>query len=517
MRRAEEKYRSIVENATEGIFQTSLDGRILMANPALARIFGYESPEELMDTVSDVATQLYKNSEDRAELARLMRERGVASNFEMRILKGRSRDRGVIWCSLNARGLYKDGVLVSYEGMVTDITERKEAEEKLRRSEELTRTVVSNAPVVLFALDRKGVFTLSEGRGLEALGHRPEPVVGRSIFEVYHDEPKILANARRALGGEEFTSITVLAALGRVFEVRWSPVRDGSGTVMGVIGVATNITERKRAEEEIRRLNNVLESRVAERTAQLEATVSKLEANERMLRESEADLQRSRQRLVTAREEERRRLRRDLHDSLGPQLASLLMTAEAVHALVPNDPSRAQQMLEGLAEQAQAAVADVRRLVYALRPLALDALGLIGALRSQVTHYDHSGLRVSIEGPEKLPTLPAAVEVAAYHIILEALNNTARHAEARNCTIRLALEGSTDMLRLEVEDDGRGIEEDRRVGVGLTSMRERAEELGGSCVVEAIPSGGTRVRAYLPYGDKNVRGSTARILELKEA
>jgi signal transduction histidine kinase len=224
-----------------------------------------------------------------------------------------------------------------------------------------------------------------------------------------------------------------------------------------------------------------------------------------------ADLQRSRERLVTAREEERRRMRRDLHDGLGPQLASLTMRAEAAHDLVPIDPGRAQEMLEDLAEQAQAAVADVRRLVYALRSPELDSLGLMGALRSQIAHHDHGGLQVRIEGPEELPALPAAVEVAAYRIALEALTNVVRHAEAHNCTVRLMLDEEVSALRLEVEDDGRGIGEDPRTGVGMSSMRERAEELGGSYSIEAAPSGGTRVRAFLPFtredavGDEPVR------------
>lgn len=231
-----------------------------------------------------------------------------------------------------------------------------------------------------------------------------------------------------------------------------------------------------------------------------------------------ADLQHSRERLVTTREEERRRLRRDLHDGLGPQLASLTMRAEAAHDLVPLDPVRAQEVLEGLTEQAQAAVADVRRLVYALRPPALDTLGLIGALRSQATQLGDSSLRISIEAPEELPALPAAVEVAAYRIVLEALTNVVRHAEASNCTVRLALDEEAGALDLEIEDNGRGIEEDHQAGVGLASMRERAEELGGSCTIEAVPSGsGIRVRAFLPYTRDDATEREAAQPNLKEA
>jgi signal transduction histidine kinase len=211
-----------------------------------------------------------------------------------------------------------------------------------------------------------------------------------------------------------------------------------------------------------------------------------------------ADLQRSRGRLITAQEEERRRLRRDLHDGLGPQLASLTMAAEAAMDLIPYDPERAEALLGKLIEQAQAAVADVRRLVYELRPPALDALGLLGALRAQAAHQEYGGLRISIHEPEQLPPLPAAVEVAAYRIVLEALNNVARHAGARNCEVRLALDGENGELNVEVLDDGKGIPGDRGTGVGLSSMRERAVELGGSFEVGAVPSGGTRVRASLP-------------------
>jgi signal transduction histidine kinase len=211
-----------------------------------------------------------------------------------------------------------------------------------------------------------------------------------------------------------------------------------------------------------------------------------------------ADLQRSRERLVAAREEERRRLRRDLHDGLGPQLAGLTMTAEAARDLVSTHPERAKELLGDLMERAQAAVSDVRHLVYALRPPALDALGLLGALRAHADHHDNGGLRVSVEAPEQLPPLPAAVEVAAYRIVLEAITNAERHAGARTCVVRVALDEVGGALYVEVADDGRGIGEDRGTGVGLSSMRERAAELGGWCTVESPASGGTRVRARLP-------------------
>jgi signal transduction histidine kinase len=211
-----------------------------------------------------------------------------------------------------------------------------------------------------------------------------------------------------------------------------------------------------------------------------------------------ADLQRSRERLVTAREEERRRLRRDLHDGLGPQLAALTMTAEAARDEISSDPAQAEALLGDLIEQTQDSVADVRRLVYEMRPPALDALGLLGALRTQAAHQSYGALRIAIDGPEYLPPLPAAVEVAAYRIVLEALSNVVRHAEARRCTVRLALDQVAGALNLEVEDDGRGIARSSGTGVGLSSMRERAAELGGTLAIEEVSPSGTRIVARLP-------------------
>ena len=216
-----------------------------------------------------------------------------------------------------------------------------------------------------------------------------------------------------------------------------------------------------------------------------------------------ADLQRSRERLVEAREEERRRLRRDLHDGLGPQLSSQALTVDAARALMRTDPDAAEELLLDLKADAQNAVTDIRRLVYGLRPPALDDLGLLGALRETAAQYGAKGLGVSVIAPEKLPPLSAAVEVAAYRIAQEALTNVARHAAARSARVSLTLDEG-DVLCVEVSDDGVGMpdQETSHSGVGLTSMRERATELGGNLAVEALPGGGTRVRARLPLPEE---------------
>jgi signal transduction histidine kinase len=216
-----------------------------------------------------------------------------------------------------------------------------------------------------------------------------------------------------------------------------------------------------------------------------------------------AALQRSRQRIVAAREEERRRLRRDLHDGLGPQLASQTLGLDAVDRLIEPEPDRARSLIGELKKQAQQAVSDVRRLVYGLRPPALDDLGLRDALYEETLRFKEEGFQVAFDAPDPLPDLPAAVEVAAYRIVQEALHNVVRHAQARACTVRLDV--SAERLAVEVIDDGIGMPEGRRSGVGLQSMRERAAELNGQCWIEPRDGGGTRVRAELPLYELSVQ------------
>lgn len=208
------------------------------------------------------------------------------------------------------------------------------------------------------------------------------------------------------------------------------------------------------------------------------------------------DLQRAREQLVMAREEERRRLRRDLHDGLGPQLATLTLKIDAARNLLSRDPAQADHLLVEYKTQTQAALADLRRIVHNLRPPALDQLGLLSALRQQLVNTQGNTLQIQLDAPEQLPVLPAAVEVAAYHIVLEALANVIRHAQAKQCIIKLQI--VNEQLTLTICDDGKGLSPDHVAGVGLRSMRERAEEVGGIFTVKASTDGGTQIVTHLP-------------------
>ncbi|MDA0633043.1 histidine kinase [Nonomuraea sp. MCN248] len=207
-----------------------------------------------------------------------------------------------------------------------------------------------------------------------------------------------------------------------------------------------------------------------------------------------AAVQRSRQRILAAREEERRRLRRDLHDGLGQSLTGMAMLINAARLSLRRSPEQADRLLSDLRTGMDAISADIRQLVYGLRPPAIDELGLTGAIEELAGTPE--GPATAVETVGDLTGLPAAVEVAAYRIVQEALTNARKHAAASAVTVRL--ERGDRMLRVTVTDDGIGLPPDVRAGVGLGSMRERAAELGGTCTVRAREGGGTVVGADLP-------------------
>jgi signal transduction histidine kinase len=216
-----------------------------------------------------------------------------------------------------------------------------------------------------------------------------------------------------------------------------------------------------------------------------------------------AEVKESRGQTVAALEEERRRLRRDLHDGLGPRLSGIAFTSDAVRNLLRSDPAAAEDLLRQLRAETVTAIGEIRQLVYAMRPPALDELGLVPALRQQAAGLrSRTGapLAVTLTAPPDLPPLSAAVEVAAYRIVMEALTNVARHSPSEAAGVRI--EAPPGWLSLVVTDGcppAGGGDPAWQGGIGLTSMRERAAQVGGSFSAGPTPTGG-RVEALLPLG-----------------
>jgi len=210
-------------------------------------------------------------------------------------------------------------------------------------------------------------------------------------------------------------------------------------------------------------------------------------------------LQTSRERAIIAREEERRRIRNDLHDGLAPALSSFQLQLSAIRKLMSQNPEKAEKMIAELGTDLREATAEIRRLVYDLRPPMLDELGLIKALSNM--KLTGSSLRLEVAAPDPMPELSAATEVAIYRIATEAVHNVVKHADAATCTIGITID--TDTLTLTITDDGQGIPAGHQSGIGTQSMRERAAELGGTFSVRPAEPNGTRIKVRLPWRDDN--------------
>ncbi|WP_232243217.1 sensor histidine kinase [Paenibacillus sp. GSMTC-2017] len=210
------------------------------------------------------------------------------------------------------------------------------------------------------------------------------------------------------------------------------------------------------------------------------------------------DLRKSRENLITAREEERRRLRRDLHDGLGSSLASMILRLdEAIHQYsLLGQPNNSKQVMEAVRLQLKESITDIRRLVYSLRPPTLDEFGLVFSLQELILQYQNPALQIIMEGAERDLEVSAAVEVAVFRIVQEALTNVIHHANASTCRIILRLEDH--FFHIQITDNGNGMPLHVKPGVGVCSMRERAEELGGSFHLISAPDKGTDIQVHLP-------------------
>ena len=296
----------------------------------------------------------------------------------------------------------------------------------------------------------------------------------------------------------------VASAVASAFRVRYVAVEVDRGSGERLVATHGRAPEQTRAVPIVYRGSDVgrivlpargVRSRLSRRDDQLLADLVRQAAIAARTSELAGELQASRERLVTAREEERRRMRRDLHDGLGPALSGVVFRLESARLLVERDPATAIKQITLTSAEVQAVVADVRRLVHDLRPPALDDLGLVGALDQLAAGLARGGPAIEV-GSEGVGALPAAVEVAVYRIVAEALTNVVRHANATHA--RVALSRAEDGLTVEVLDDGAGMPAETTAGVGLHSMRERAAELGGRVELSCPADGGTLVRACLP-------------------
>jgi len=351
-----------------------------------------------------------------------------------------------------------------------DVTRRHQAELAVVEKESHLRTVVGNAPVIFFAADVDGRITVSEGRGLAALGQSPGESVGSNVFDRFKDRPDILDNIRRALAGEEVAA-EIEMLQGRIFDVRYAPLKDREGHASGIMGVAVDITETRHAQKQLRALAS---------------------------------------QLLSVEDQERRKIATALHDSIGQILAFLKIELGTLQRL--ELPGEAAHAIAHAREQIEEAVRQTRTLTFEISPPELYTLGLASALEELAQRFGQEkriDCRVQSNGdPDPLSN---QLKTLLYRSVRELLTNAAKHAQAHVIDIEI---GTVDnCIQIAVVDDGVGFDMShltahasrRGLGFGLLSIRERLVYLGGNLNIKSTPGQGTRVTLTVPL--EHTRGS----------
>ncbi len=400
---------------------------------------------------------------------------------------------------------------------VRDITERKGAEERLRHSEEWLRTIFEAARDGIIVEDEERIAFANEAY-TRLLGYDdPGELVGRHVSVILsaEDGGRMLEYGRMRVRGE--TPPCVYEFRGRrrdgtLIDLEASVSVSVVGGKSYITTAIRDIADRKRAEAELRRAHDELERRVAGRTAELAAANEELrrEAAERTrAEEMRTELLR---RLVSAQEDERRRISRELHDQLGQHLTAMMLTVESLKSAGRWEPPTGD-LFRQLEELGDTMAREVKTLAWELRPTALDDLGLQTALTNYVEAWSERA-RVPLDFQCALPDerrLPPHVETALYRIVQEALTNVLKHARARRVSLILGLRG--DDAFAVVEDDGEGFNVETLPGdaasgrrLGLLGMRERVALVRGTINIESAPGAGTTVFVRAPVGDGAGRG-----------
>ncbi len=468
LREAEEMYRGIFENAMEGMFQSTPEGRYIAVNPALARLQGYASPQEVMAAVTDIARQVYVDPHRRQEFQRLLESEGSVRDFEAEVWR---RDGGTTWVSLNARLLRRDdGRPAWYQGFVIDMTERKRAAQALRESEERYRNLFENSKDAVFIVEH-GRLLAANPAAHELFGYAPDQVGELRLVDLLV-APRAVALLRR-LARDEVRDVDVTLRRRDGADVHClvsaSPRRDAGGRIVGYDGILRDVTAQRLANWGLRNLSA---------------------------------------HLLRLQDDERRKLARELHDSTAQELAGLAMNLAVAVQGSGRMSARARKALLTSQRLAEHCAAEIRTLSYLLHPPLLDESGLGSALRWLADGFTaRSGIDLQVELTPEPVRVGADRETTLFRIAQEALANVHRHSGSSSAIVRLSRTRS--QVTLEVQDHGRGMprrqdEPDgglQRLGVGITGMRERVRQLGGWLEIQSGPAG-TTVRAVLPLKEE---------------
>jgi PAS domain S-box-containing protein len=500
--RHEANLRLLFESIMDAVVVTDRRSVITDWNPAAEQVYGWSAQEVAGRRVEEVLQTTYPAGWDWERVLAALRTAGTWRGE----VKQRRRDGSEIAVLATVSHLKNAaGRPVGTVAVNRDITERERAEQQLRQSEEKTRDLIRYAPSGIYEVDfHTGRFRSVNDAMCEILGYSREEMLAMSAFALLDDAGKALfaERIRRTLAGEKVeppVEYRVIKSDGTpIYAILNTRITYHDGQPDGAFVIAHDITEQRQAAQ-------LLEQRVAERTAELSLANQELTQREAALRSSQEELQTYSRRLVEAIENERRNLARELHDQAGQSLSALKISLGQLRRELEGGQPMEQQTarLDEMGRLIEGVMDDLHRLALNLRPVSLDRYGLLVALQQYLDFYRRQcGLDVQMlaVGLEEL-RLPAEVETALYRVIQEALTNVVRHAGARR--VGVVIERRDDKAIAMVEDDGQGFDVNQALGsgrLGLLGMRERMEMLGGSLTIESTPGCGTTVYAVVPAG-----------------
>ena len=509
VRQSEEQFRRAIEDAPIPVIMHAEDGEVLQVSRTWTELTGYSIEDA--PTFDAWLTRAYGEGADavREHVQELFKGDRRSLNIEFPV---RTRAGGLRHWSFSASlpGTLRDGRRFIV-GMALDITERKQKEAALRQSNERVRLTMEN-------VEDYAIFMQSAGGRIESWNVGAERIFGYTEAEAVGQHVSIIFTPEDREQGADRQEMETALAEGRAADERWHlrkdgtriyvsgalyAVRDADGTLVGYAKMARDLTERRQAEEELRRAYDEVEARVRERTLEL------AQANESLRDEISQRIQIERARvrllrqLVRAQEDERRRIARDIHDQLGQQMTALRLNLETLNEACGQD-DELRRKLEQTKAIAERLDADVDFLTWELRPAALDDIGLAEALASYVREWSvYAGIEAQFHtsGMDR-GRLASETETNLYRITQEALNNTMKYAQAKR--VDVLLERRDSQVVLIIEDDGVGFnpkqvaDGDGEKGMGLVGMRERAALVGGILEIESKPKEGTTIFARVP-------------------
>jgi PAS domain S-box-containing protein len=477
--------------AQTAIIATDLTGTITYWNPFAEELYGWTLKEVVGRNIMEITVTAETEQQAKEHMASVLAGNSWAGEFRVRRKDGQKITAFVTLSLIRDENGDPFGIV----GVSQDLTARQEAEEALRRSEGQFLSLANSLPALCWMAHSDGAIFWYNERWYEYTGTTAQQMEGWGWQSVHDPEilPAVLDRWKAAIasGAPVEMEFPLRGADGafRWFLTRVRPVHDSDGKVSRWFGTNTNIDEQRQIVRSLSEARDGLEKRVLERTEELKT------ANEN-LRELSS-------RLLRMRDEEQRRLARELHDSVGQLLVAIGMNLAVVssesHKL---SPSAVKAMAEN-AQLVEEVSREIRTISHLLHPPLLDEAGLTSALRWYIEGFaQRSQIKVDLDIPSNFGRLPNDTEIAIFRIIQECLTNIHRHSGSDTAAIRIRREGSR--LQVQVADSGKGMSKEKlrdlntsgRTGVGFGGMRQRMSQLGGTLEIQS-DSGGTAIRVSL--------------------